>query len=298
LVGTLSIFRETISAVDDGVNGFRKIVHPDAGSNPVKTAFFAVFCAFFQLCAVKKRSPDKPAAIMKAIADLQGKLEVAAGQMRREPRQRNIDLTLGLIQKYFIDKEPPVLDHGSGSAIPFENAIKRSRVESGAFECKQGILRLDGKRTVDPDLVDKIIETICGIANIGPEVSGAVFIGIADKKSDRDRIVELDKIVVAEISSRYVVGIDREAAAMKMSIERYKRYIVDKIANSGLSEPLKSAVLARIDCIICRGHSVLCIWVPHQDACANVSDVVFVREGSSTKEIKGAKALQSVFQRF
>jgi hypothetical protein len=85
---------------------------------------------------------------------------------------------------------------------------------------------------------------------------------------------------------------------MNVSIERYKRDIVDKIANSGLSEPLKSAVLAKIDCIIYRGHSVLCIWVPRQDEYASVSDVVFVREGSSTKEVKGAKALQSVFQRF
>jgi hypothetical protein len=98
LVGSLSILRETISAVDDGANAFRKIVHPDAGSNPVKTAFFAVFCACFQLCAVKKRSPDDPAAIMKAIASLQGKLEVAAGQMRSEPRQKNIDVTLGLFK--------------------------------------------------------------------------------------------------------------------------------------------------------------------------------------------------------
>jgi predicted HTH transcriptional regulator len=157
---------------------------------------------------------------------------------------------------------------------------------------------LDEKRTVDADLVDKIIETICGIANIGPDVTGAVFIGIADKKSDRDRIVELDKIVAAEISSRYVVGVDREAAVLNVSVEKYKRDIVDKIANSGLSEPLRSAVLARIDCITYRGHSVLCIWVPSQDGYASVSDLVFVREGSSTKEVKGASALQSVFQRF
>jgi len=155
---------------------------------------------------VKKRSPGDPAAIMKAIADLQGKLEVAAGQMRSEPRQKNIDVTLGLIQKHFVDKEPPVLDHGAGSAIPFENAIRRSRIESSAFECKQGLLRLDDKRAPDDGLVDKIIETICGIANIGPDSSGAVFIGVADKKSDRDRIVELDKIAAAEVSSRYVVG--------------------------------------------------------------------------------------------
>jgi hypothetical protein len=298
LVGTLSILRETISVVDDGVNAFRKIVHPDAGSNPVKTAFFAVFFAFFQLYAAKKMSPAEPAAIMKAIADLQGKLEVAAGQMRSEPRQKNIDVTLGLIQKHFVKREPPVLDHGAGSAIPFENAIRRSRIESSAFECKQGLLRLDHKRTADVDLVEKIVETICGIANIGPDSSGAVFIGVADKKPDRDRIVELDNIVASEISSRYVVGIDREVVVMKSSIEKYKRNIVDKIAKSGLSEPVRSAVLAKIDCIVYRGHSVVCIWVPPQKGYSSVSDVVFIREGSSTKEVKGARALQAVFQRF
>ena len=235
---------------------------------------------------------------MKRIANLQDKLEVAAGQMRSEPRQSNIDVTLGLIQKHFVDKEPPVLDHGAGSAIPFENAIRRSRVDSSAFECKQGLLRLDNKRTVDAELVDKIIETVCGIANIGPDSSGAIFIGVADKKSDRDRIVELDRVVAAEISSRYVVGIDREVALLKSSIEKFKREIVDKIANSELSDPLKSAVLAKIDCIVYRGHSVVCIWVPAQEKYSGVADTVFVREGSSTKEVKGAKALQAVFERF
>lgn len=298
LVGTLSVLRETITAVDDGNNAFRKIVHPDAGSNPVKTAFFAVFGAFFALCAVRKKSPGDAGAIMKGLADLQGKLEVAAGQMRSEPRQKNIDVALGLIQKHFVDKEPPVLDHGAGSAIPFENAIRRSRIETSAFECKQGLLRLDKTRKEDPDLVDRIIETICAIANIGPDTEGALFIGVAEKKADRDRIVEMDQVTAAQVSSRYVVGIDREVKVLNSSVEKYKRRLVDHIAKSGLSEPLKSDVLTRIDCIVYRGHSVICIWVPVQAEYSSLSDVVFVREGSATKELKGAKALEAVFKRF
>ena len=297
-IGTLSVLRETIAAVDDGPNALRKIVHPDAGGNPIKTAFFAVFCAFFDLCARKKKSPGDSAAIMIALSQLQEKLEVAAGQIRSEPRQRNIDVVYGLIQKHFVDKEPPVLDHGVGSAIPFENAIRRSRIETSAFECKQGLLRLDAQRSREPELVSRIIETICGIANIGPDTSGAIFLGVADKKADRDRIVELDKVTAAEISGRFVVGVDREARVSSLSVEQYKRKIVDAISNSELSNPLKESVLAKIDCIVYRGHSVICIWVPAQKAYSSISDTVFIREGSSTKEVKGARALKAVFQRF
>ncbi len=298
LVGTLSILRETITSVDAGTNAFRKIVHPGAASNPVKTAFFAVFSAFFELCAVKKKSPGDATAIMKSITGLQGKLEVAAGQMRSEPRQQNIDVTLGLIQRHFEDKEPPVLDHGSGSAIPFENAIRRSRIETSAYECKQGFLRLDNSRKEDLHVFDQVLETICGIANIAPDIDGAIFIGVADKKADRDRIVDLDSIVAAEVSARYIVGIEREVAILNSSVERYKRRFVDFIANSHLSEPLKSAVLSKIDCVVYRGHSVVSIWVPSQRGYSSIDDIVYIREGSSTKEAKGAKALQAVFQRF
>jgi hypothetical protein len=298
LIGTLSVLRETIATVDSGANALRKIVHPDAGANPIKTAFFAVFCAFFELCAKKKKSPGDPAAIMAALAQLQGKLEVAAGQMRSEPRQKNIDVVSGLIQKHFVDKEPPVLDHGVGSAIPFENAIRRSRVETGAFECKQGLLRLNGDRLEQPDLVSRVVETACAIANIGPDMDGGVFIGVTDTRADRDRVVELDKVVPAEISGRFVVGVDREAAIMKLSVDQYKRRIVDAISKSELSNPLKGAILARIDCIAYRGHSVICIWVPAQKTYSSVADTVFVREGSSTKQVHGHKALKAVFQRF
>jgi hypothetical protein len=298
LVGTLSVLRETIAAVDDSNNAFRKCVHPDAGGNPVKTAFYAVYCAFFELCAKKKKSPNNAPAVMNALNQLQGKLDVAAGQIRSEPRQKNIDVTLGLIQKSFEDRQPPVLEHGAGSTIQFENAIRRSRVETAAYECKQGILSLGDERKQEPGLIEKIVRTVCAIANIGPEGDGAIFIGVADKKVDRDRIVQLDGITAAEIGQRYVVGIDREAAILSNPLDKYKRLIVDGIAGSGLSEPLKSDVLSKIDVITYRGHSVVCIWVPPQNEYSSVSDVLFVREGSSTKEIRGAKAMQAIFKRF
>ena len=257
-----------------------------------------MFSAFFELCVKERKSPSNPEAIIKSLQNLQAKLHVAAGQIRSEPRQQNVDVTLGLIRKHFENKDPPVLEHGMGSAIPFENAISRSRLETSAYECKQGLLRLDNKREQEPELLSRIVETICGIANIAPDTEGAVFIGIADKKADKDRIEDLDKTIAAHVSARFIVGVDREVKLQGITLEQYKRRIVEHIASSGLSEPLKSAVLSKIDCITYRGHSVICMWVPMQKSYSSVNDRVFIREGSSTKEAVGASALHAIFQRF
>ena len=139
---------------------------------------------------------------------------------------------------------------------------------------------------------------LCAIANIGPGVDGGLFIGVADDKKDADRIQQLDAIQPAHISSRYVVGVDRELRLLNLSLEQYKLKIVHHISQSALSEPLRSAVLAKIDCITYRGLSVICLWVPPQTSYSSIDDRVFVRKGSSTEEAKGARALNSVFERF
>jgi hypothetical protein len=131
---------------------------------------------------------------MAALNQLQSRLYVAAGQIRSGPRTQNIAVAKGLIQDYFEHRHPPVTQQGAGLIIRFENALRRSKVETAAYECKQGILNLDAQRIPNPDILDRLVETVCGIANIGPESSGAIFIGVADTKSDRDRIEQLDGV--------------------------------------------------------------------------------------------------------
>jgi hypothetical protein len=298
IVTTVSVIRETIEEVDAGANALRRIIHPEAGANPIKTGFYAIFMAFYDLCVKEGKSPFDSQGIMAALNQLQSRLSVAAGQIRSGPRTQNIAVAKGLIQDYFEHRHPPVTQQGAGLVIRFENALRRSKVETAAYECKQGILNLDAQRTPNPDILDRLVETVCGIANIGPESSGAIFIGVADTKSDSDRIEQLDGIHPLSVGSRYVVGIERELQHLDIDLESYKRRIVDHIAASALSEPLRSAVLGTIDCIDYRSHSVLCMWVPPQQDVSDVADSVFVRHGSSTVGIKGFRASQAVAARF
>lgn len=297
IISVIAIIRDVFESVDNSAAAFRRIVSPGS-PNPAKTAFFAVFMAFFDLCVRRRRSPADKAAIVRSLTGVHDKLNIAAGQIRTEPRQQNINTVKGLIQDAFEDRDPPVLSHGAGTAIAFENALRRSRIETSAFECKQGILRLDPSRSRDPNVLDKIVNTICAIANIGPTSNGAVFIGVADKQADKERIEQIYQISTVHIGERYCVGVDREATALGVTLENYHRDVVRHIGNSKLSEPLKTSVLSNIDCIVYRGMSVICVWIGPQKSLSDVGDVVYVRKGSDTVKVDGLKqtrALMAIF---
>ena len=59
-----------------------------------------------------------------------------------------------------------------------ENCLRQSQIETSRYETKQGFLHLDGKREWNRDLEERILETVCGIGNLGNR--GDIFIGVAD----------------------------------------------------------------------------------------------------------------------
>ncbi|MBU9165267.1 GmrSD restriction endonuclease domain-containing protein [Burkholderia multivorans] len=298
IVSTFSAIRETIEQFDPSPNALRRIIHPDAASNPIKTGFYAVFMAFYELCIREGKTPFDYGGIMRSLTDLQSKLNVAAGQIRSAPRAQNIAVVRGLIQQYFEERSPGFAQQGLGLAIRFENALRRSKVETAAYECKQGLCTLDATRELSPGLLDRLVETACAIANIGPESSGAIFVGVADSVGDASRVEKLDAVKALQVGARHVVGIDRELPHLGLGLEDYKQKVVKHFASAGISEPLRSSILGTIDCIDYRGHSVLCIWIPPQPVVSDVRDTVYARHGSSTEKIAGFKAAQAVASRF
>lgn len=261
VLATISILRSAVEDYDPASNALRRLVHPSAGANPIKTAFYAIFIAMFDLCIRDEKSPIDGRAMLQALSRVQNRLEVSAGQIRAEQRRGNVATVKGIIQDHFEERSPPASQTGRGLEIRFENALRRSRIETAAFECKQGLLRLDDTRHEQADLLDRIVQTACGIANIGPQSEGAIFIGVADAESDANRIRALDGVSPLMVGARYVVGVDRELQHLQQSLETYKRRVVDAFRNSGLSEPLKSQLLSSIDCIDFRGRAIICICV-------------------------------------
>ncbi|MBO2646339.1 GmrSD restriction endonuclease domain-containing protein [Shewanella algae] len=287
---TLSVLRGIIDEYSSENNALRSVINPGS-TNPIKTAFYTLFMAMHQLVIVEELSPDSSINIMAALKNLQSDIKTTAKYSKTEDRVRNIDKTKGLISRHFVKKDPPMLRHGAGLALDLENSLRRSRVETGRYECKQGFVDLSPNRSEDKNLPNKILETICGIANLGPDADGFIFIGVADKKSDADRIKDLDGIDCVTVGSRYVVGIEREFQYLKCDHESYVDRILSFIRNSDLSDTLKHQVLTQVDYVDYRGISVIRIRIPAQKEISFLGDVAYTRENSSTVEANGKKLL-------
>ena len=294
---TFSVLRETIEACSSEQNYLRSVVNPGS-KNPIKASFYAIFMAFYNLVIQQECSPDDPPGIMGALRNHQQDMRSSAHYTLSADRTANIDKTIGLIQKFFVKKEPPLLRHGPGLAIDFENSLRRSRIETTRYEFKQGLLRLSPGREFDNHLLPRLIETMCGIANLGPDSKGYLFIGVADKKSDAERIKELYGIEPINVNERYVVGIDREVTQLNITIDEYIDKILGAIRTSDLSDPLKTQVLTHIDTVEYKGFSVIRVTMPTQSNVCFVGDDVFIREASSTIKVSGRKllAVNEVFQ--
>jgi predicted HTH transcriptional regulator len=157
---------------------------------------------------------------------------------------------------------------------------------------------LDDKRKQDPQILEKVVKTICGIANIGPKTTGKLLIGVTDKQDDATRIKKLDGIEPKKIGKRFVVGIAREAKALGVSTEKYFALWKDGIKNSKLSDPLKGDVLSNIDFNSFYGMGVIAISIPPQKTPSYVGDEMYWRDGDSTELATNAKKIAEIAARF
>jgi predicted HTH transcriptional regulator len=132
-----------------------------------------------------------------------------------------------------------------------------------------------------------ILETICGIANTGPDADGFLYVGIADKPADAKRVEALDGITPIAFDHVEIVGIGREAVTMRLTVDKYLGIIANGITNADLSDPLKTNVLTSLDVITYKGLEVVRIRVPRQSQPSFLDQECYLRVGSSTIKATG-----------
>ncbi len=159
-------------------------------------------------------------------------------------------------------------------------------------------MTLADQRQMDTNVIEKVIRTICAVANNGPNRIGKIVIGVTDKSSDAQRITELDKITPKKVGSRFVVGVKREAIAQNKSLEDYLATWKNAIKNSALTPSLRDSVLASIDFNDFYGLGVIVITVPAQAEMSWLGDLTFRRESDNTVQVLAAKEIVALAKRF
>jgi len=265
-------------------------------TNPFPAVFTVIVIALHELLISGNQQIADYVAVQAAVRDLDRRIDTSRGSTSPDERRQNVNTVRGLISPHLVPAEARSL-YDDQSATDIDGAIRRSDIEAPHYELKQGILRLDAGKQIDPGMLGKIVHTTCAIANNGPERSGIFLLGVADSGADKDRVEHLYGISARAVGRKFVVGARREADALGESMEKYFGRIKTTIENSDLSAPLKAAVLASVSFNDYFGMGVVIINVPAQTAVSTVGEHVFVRQGDSTLEVTG-RALVDVASRF
>lgn len=276
----------------------RNIIFNTKTTNAFPSVFAALFIALHEIFVKHKKIISDHSEAKRAINNLTARIELGRRAGSIEERRKNIDTIKGLISSCLVEAESNNHIYASHSTIDIQNEIRKSKIELANYELKQGMLSLSDNRGIDPNIIEKIVNTICAMANNGSQNIGKIIIGVADKEADKDRIISLDNIQPQKVGQRYVVGVDREARILGISIEEYFSKWKDGIRNSQLSVGLRDQVLSNIDYNDFYGLGVIVITIPCQSEVSYVGDNIYFRSSDDTKKAEGAKQIAEIVKRF
>lgn len=300
------VFSQLIAVIEDHnntsntSNTLRNVVTGKASSNPVKAPFYAIYMAFFELMIKDGRIPYDSKGIISALNNCASNLESAKKQVTKERRVKNINLIKGLISNHFVKQDVPSLSHGYSLIVDFENSIKRSKIETVKYEFKQGICRLDGNnRQIEEAFFFKISKELCAIANsLDPKSNGYLYLGIADRESDAQKIKKLDNTDYINVEGVFIVGVGREAALLGLSVEDYVSKIINGIKGQKITESFKASILSKVDVFKYKGLDVIRFVVGRPSEVTFLDDNIYYKEGNCVVQATRGEQLKSIFKEF
>jgi len=284
---------------DVGESGhLRDLLFKKQNTNAFPSVFAILMIAFHELIVKERKSITDYSGIRKAIADLSVRIDTGRKATSPEERRKNIDVVKGLIGSFFIETDNDSVIYGNHATSDIEAIIRRSEIELANYELKQGYLTLGEPRAMDPSLLDKVIKTICAIANNGPNTVGKIIIGVTDRESDALRVNVLDGVTPQKVGKRFVVGVAREARSLGISVEEYFSTWKNAIRSSGLSGHLKDSILSNLDFNDFYGLGVIVMTIPTQKELSYVGEALYWREGDSTVRAEAPKQIAALAVRF
>ena len=241
--------------------------------------------------------------IANALLEIHGRLQTARGAVSVDKRKANINTVKGNIQDAFqIVRDTSAYTISISAVTDLRASLLRATSEGSRFEMKQGIHSLESARKLNKNLLTKITEMCCAIANSNPDDGGIILFGVTGKESDARSVARITKQEPSQIGRFSVVRVDHEIGKSEeqcKTVDDYMAEIVSAIHKSELSIRLKTEILNGIESSAFEDRTIVKLSIPPQNELAIVGEEVFYREGSRTMKVTARKAseLQRAFQK-
>lgn len=235
---TMSCMKEILT---QSGKSFRALIGAPKDISDISRQFLEVFIAVHRLLVEENKREYYIDAIVSSLSKNGGVL-LDNGKSKSLNLKAKSEMVYGLIEKAFRNNgvEDPAIDDWAMKCI---NIINRSRTEQVMYDFKIGFVEVK-KDKIDVKVIEKVIKTLTAINNVGPNKAGYIIVGIADNEKTA-------KIYAKEYNENYymengfaIVGVEHDAKAIGMSLDRYTHSVKEYIKNSKLiSEEYKQHIL-------------------------------------------------------
>ena len=210
-------------------SSFRNIIKADKSISDLSIQFQIVFMAIYRLMKIEKKTDYN-------IKELSEKLKLNGNYLNDTDIRNNkklntkIDIIYGLIQEAFNSKEieDPGIDNWSMTCV---NILNKSRTEQTLYDFKIGFVDYKTNK-MNESVIEKILKTLSAINNIGPNKVGYILIGIADNEKVAKKYSNFYKIDYVMEGDFPIVGVEHDAQALGLSVDRYTHNIKEYIKKS------------------------------------------------------------------
>lgn len=270
--------------------GFRELTRQTNLNNRVPRHYQVVFLAFYELLFLEKKQLADLQGLIKALEGIDQHINITTGgNWSATNRRTNINAVKGIIRDFF--KDNPLDPVALTGITEFENLLKKSGTEAASYDFKQGFHRLDDSKKFDSSAFEKVLQTICAIANLGKNKVGYILIGVCDKDSDAKRVKELHGVDPIMVGNFKVTGIAHEAMQYT-NLDKYHQFLSDLINRSNLSDHIRVKVSSSITSLQYKDKVVFIIRIESGDEPCFLGDNLFRRNGAQTVQATGKEMLQ------
>ena len=279
----LKTYDEIQKICDMGKTNFRHLIGIDETRHSITRYYSAVFWSFYKIMIDENKKVKDYKNLIASMKNIASSVDVkTGGTWAAYIKKLNISLINGIIQNYFEDNTD---DPASKSGITeFENIILKANTEASSYDFKQGFHRLESDCQIDNSAFDKILHTICGIANEGKNNIGYVILGVCDKETDADRIKTLFGKDSIRVGGYLVAGVDHEVENKYQNLDNYIHLISDKIVASPLSPDISKETASSIKTLDYKGKTVVITRVKASSNICFYGDKCYMRNANRTQE--------------
>ncbi len=168
--------------------------------------------------------------------------------------------------------------------LEIKHRLSLSDFESAMVEFKIGMIKI-GKRSTDKKFIDKIGQTLVGMANSPVDKEGYLILGIADNEQAALKWEQEYQKTSLKYGNHYVVGIEDEALCRYGKVDDYQKAIVDLLKDQPISIDLKQYILSNIQIINFYDRKLVLLKSKRQDEDSFYNNEKYIRNGESTIKV-------------